>query len=119
MAIRRQAVMLRKVASSCHKQSGVIVGLPTIIKLKCFKMLRDILRQLLTESDNVTHDLYRYLALVSIVTGLGLQIYAVVYKGEPFAMMAFGTGIGALFAGVGVALGFKKEKSDVPDSDNK
>lgn len=83
-------------------------------------MIRDIIRQLLTESDNVTHDLYRYLALAAIVTGLGLQIYAVVCKGEPFAMMAFGTGVGALFAGVGVALALKKEtpnaNPDKPDS---
>lgn len=68
-----------------------------------------ILRQLLTESDNVTHDLYRYLAIASILTGLGLQIYAIGWKGQPFDMQTFGIGVGALFAGVGVALGLKKE----------
>lgn len=71
-------------------------------------MLRDILRQLLTESDNVTHDLYRYLAVVSIAVGLGLSIYSVI-KGQPFDMQTFGIGVGSLFAGVGVALGLKKE----------
>lgn len=73
--------------------------------------LRDVLRQLMTESDNHTHDLYRYLAVLSIVVGLGLNIYAVL-KGQPFDMQTFGIGTGALFAGVGVALGLKKETKD-------
>ena len=72
-------------------------------------MLRDIIRQMMTESDNVTHDLYRYLALLSIVVGLGMQIYVVVCKGQPFEMQSFGVGIGGLFAGVGVAIGLKKD----------
>lgn len=74
--------------------------------------VRDVLRQLVTESDNVTHDLYRYLAVASIVTGLGLAIYAVVTKGQAFDMQTFGVGVGALFAGVGVALGLKKDAGD-------
>lgn len=73
-------------------------------------MLRDIARQLLTESDNVTHDLYRYLAVAAIAVGLGLSIYSVV-KGQPFDMQTFGIGVGSLFAGVGVALGLKKEST--------
>lgn len=72
--------------------------------------LRNVLRQLVTESDNVTHDIYRYLALAAILTGLGLAITAVV-KGQPFDMQNFGIGIGALFAGVGVALGLKTSES--------
>lgn len=74
-------------------------------------MIRDVVRQLMTESDNRTHDIYRYLAVFSIVVGLGLNIFAVV-KGQPFDMQAFGIGTGALFAGVGVALGLKKETKD-------
>ena len=72
---------------------------------------KDVFRQLLTESDNRTHDIYRYLAVGSIAVGLGLNVYAVV-KGQPFDMQAFGIGTGALFAGVGVALGLKKESSN-------
>ena len=71
--------------------------------------MREILKQLLTESDNVTHDIYRYLALVSILVGLGLMIYSVVWQGKEFDMQAFGVGVGALFTGVGIALGLKKE----------
>lgn len=74
-------------------------------------MLTEIFRQLMTESDNRTHDLYRYLALLSIVVGLGLNVFVVV-KGNPFNMQDFGIGVGALFAGVGVALSLKKETSN-------
>ncbi len=72
-------------------------------------MLRDVLRQLFTENDNITHDLYRYLALASIGTGLGLQIYAIGWNHQSFDMQTFGVGTGALFAGVGVAIGLKKD----------
>ena len=71
--------------------------------------LNDVFRQLLTESDNVTHDLYRYLAVVSIATGLGLQTYVIIWKSQPFDMQTFGIGVGALFAGVGVALKLRRE----------
>ncbi|MCX6010324.1 MAG: hypothetical protein NTW48_09930 [Chloroflexi bacterium] len=71
--------------------------------------MRDVVRQLLTDSDNVTHDLYRYMAVFGIVTGLGLQVYAVGWHNQPFDMQTFGIGTGALFAGVGVALGLKKD----------
>lgn len=75
-------------------------------------MIRDVVRQLMTESDNVTHDLYRYLAVLSILVGLGLAVYSVGWKNQPFDMQTFGVGVGALFAGVGVALGLKKETKD-------
>lgn len=75
-------------------------------------MLRDIFRQLLTESDNVTHDIYRYLAVLSIMVGLGLTIYATVAKGQAFDVQTFGIGYGSLFGGVGVALGLKKDSND-------
>jgi hypothetical protein len=74
-------------------------------------MIRDVIRQLFTEADNRTHDIYSYLAVGSIVVGLSLNIYAVI-KGQPFDMQTFGIGTGALFAGVGVALGLKKESSN-------
>jgi hypothetical protein len=72
-------------------------------------MFKDVVRQLMTESDNTTHDLYRYLALAAICVGLGLNIFSVVYKAQLFDMQTFGIGTGALFAGVGIALGLKKE----------
>lgn len=69
----------------------------------------EVVKQLLTESDNITHDLYKYLALVSILTGLGLAVYSVGWKGQVFDMQTFGIGIGALFTGAGIALKLKQE----------
>lgn len=66
-----------------------------------------IVKQLLTESDNETHDLYRYLALLSVVVAIGLSIYSVI-QGGVFSALDFGTGIGALIGGVGIAIGLKK-----------
>jgi len=69
--------------------------------------IKDVVTQLLTESDNITHDLYKYLAVASVVSGLAFQLIAII-KGQPFDMQQFGIGIGALLAGVGVALGLKR-----------
>ena len=71
--------------------------------------IKKIVRDVFTESDNTTHDLYRYLSLFAIIAGIGCQLYAI-YKGQKFDMQEFGIGMGALLAGVGVALGLKKEK---------
>lgn len=72
-------------------------------------MVRDVFRQLLTESDNTTHDVFRYMALASIMTGLAMQVYVIVWKSQPFDMQTFGIGVGALLAGVGAALGLKRD----------
>jgi len=66
-----------------------------------------IVKQLLTESDNETADLYKYLALLSVVVAIGLSIYAVV-QGQSWDAQSFGIGVGGLLAGVGVAVGLKK-----------
>jgi hypothetical protein len=66
-----------------------------------------IVKQLLTESDNETHDLYRYLALASVAVAIGLSIYAVI-QGQAWDAQSFGIGVGGLLAGVGVAVGLKK-----------
>lgn len=70
--------------------------------------IRDVLREMMTESDNITHDLYRYLAVGSVFFAMACQLYAI-KEGQQFSMQDFGLGIGALFAGIGVALGLKKE----------
>ena len=71
--------------------------------------LKKLLGQLLTEVDNHTYDLVKILALISVIVGLGLMAYAVIRQNQPFSFQDFGTGVGLLFAGVGVALGLKKE----------
>ena len=63
---------------------------------------------LLTGKNNVTHDIGRWFAAVSILTGLGLQIYAVGWRGQPFDMLAFGGGVGVLAAGIGAMLKLKE-----------
>jgi len=69
--------------------------------------MTEVLRQLMTENDNTTHDLYRYLALASVVIAILLSAYSV-YRTGVFDASSYGMGIGALFAGLGVQLGLKK-----------
>ena len=70
------------------------------------------LKELFTEADNRTADLSKILALLAIVDGLYLATYEVIVKGAAFSFQDFGTGVGILFAGIGVVLGFKKETKD-------
>jgi hypothetical protein len=67
------------------------------------------LKQIFTESDNQTQDAFRWMAVLSIITGLGLMIYAVVWRGQVFDMTQFGTGVGVLLVGAGAALKLKPE----------
>ena len=67
------------------------------------------LRDLLTEADNATFDMSKVLACFAILSGLYYQGVDVLIANQHFDMQNFGMGIGALFAGVGVALGLKKE----------
>ena len=73
--------------------------------------MNTILRQLLTDRDNVSYDVVRVLAVLSIVVALSLAVYAVVWKGQVFSLQDFGIGIGAVFLSVGGAL---KMKGDQP-----
>jgi hypothetical protein len=69
-----------------------------------------VIKDIYTESDNETWDLSKMLATASIVSAILLNAYTV-YKGSDFNMQDFGIGMGALFGGVGVALGMKKESN--------
>ena len=73
-----------------------------------------ILTQLLTGQDNRTHDFMRWIGLGGALTALGLQIYVVVWKGQPFDLQAFGIGFGALCASVGAALRLKETTEPKP-----
>lgn len=70
--------------------------------------MNDITRQLLTGRDNQTHDVARWLAVLSFVVGLGLTIYVTVERGQAFSLTEFGLGIGALFIGAGAAIKLKE-----------
>jgi hypothetical protein len=73
--------------------------------------VKKFISDIFTEVDNVTWDLTKVLAAISIIAAIGLSVVAVAYKGQVFNMQEYGTGIAALFAGVGVALGMKKDSN--------
>lgn len=68
-----------------------------------------MMKTMLTEADNETYDIFRYLALLSILVALGLEIYVVTLKGQAFDFQNFGIGTGTLFTGAGIALKLKPE----------
>jgi len=74
-----------------------------------------IMKDMCTETDGESYDHIRILAVLSIVVGLALQVWVVVRPDgpQPFDMLAFGTGLAAVFGGVGVALKLKPEAPDV------
>lgn len=75
--------------------------------------VKKIFNDWFTEVDNKTFDVTKLLAVLSIVTAICLSIFSVVYKGQEFNYQDYGLGTAALFAGVGIALGMKKESKDV------
>lgn len=78
-------------------------------------MVRDIFRQLFTESDNQTQDLFRYIALLVVVVGLGLQIYDTVWQGgKTFHIAEFSAGFAVLLTGAGAAVKLRPETPPEP-----
>ena len=73
--------------------------------------MQTFIKQLLTMSDNNTYDLVRVLSLVAFAQFLGSELF-VVYKSVAFDAQAFGIGLGAVIAGVGVALKFNPDVKD-------
>lgn len=78
--------------------------------------MNKIVKEWLTESDNETFDVTKALAALSILAGIVLAVVSVVWKDAPLNMQDYGIGMGALFGGLGVALGLKKETCNVNDS---
>jgi hypothetical protein len=72
-----------------------------------------ILRQILTGKDNETHEVIRWLTVLSVILGHALLIYDVVYRGKPFNLQEYGVGVGALFVAAGVALRLKENDEPV------
>lgn len=75
--------------------------------------IKKVINDWFTEVDNKTFDITKVLAVMSICAGIGLAVFSVAYKGDTFNYQDYGLGTAALFAGVGVALGMKKESKDV------
>lgn len=73
--------------------------------------VKKVLNDWFTEVDNKTYDITKGLAVLSIVTAIGLAVYSVVSQGQPFNYQDYGLGTAALFAGIGAALGLKKDSN--------
>lgn len=71
--------------------------------------MHKIIKDWFTEVDNKTFDVTKALAVVSVISAIGMAWYSVIALNGEFSMQDYGIGIAALFAGVGVALGMKKD----------
>jgi uncharacterized membrane protein (DUF2068 family) len=70
--------------------------------------MRTMVRQLLTGVDNKTHDVARWLAVVSVLTFLSLTVYDIVVLHREWKMQDFGIGLGAVLGAVGVLIKLKE-----------
>ena len=70
--------------------------------------MKDIIKQLLTGKDNQTHDFVRWLGVLAVLVALGLTVYVVVWRSQPFDLQQFGVGMGSVFAALGAALKLKE-----------
>jgi hypothetical protein len=66
------------------------------------------IKDTLTGKDGESFDVGRVAAVLSFITGIGLQVYVVGWKGQPFDFLLFGSGIGAMAAGLGALLKLKE-----------
>lgn len=69
------------------------------------KMIRDVF----TEPDGTTICPVRVVGILGTLQGLGLAGFDVLVQHAHFDLMAFGGGLGATIAALGVALGMKKD----------
>lgn len=72
------------------------------------------LAELLTDSDGRHADEMALLAIIGVLTFLGLSVYAVVVKGQAFDAQGFGTGLGLALAAACAGMGLKA-KLDPPN----
>lgn len=69
------------------------------------KMFRDVF----TEPDGKTICPVRVIGIFGSMQGLGMSAYDVVIQHQHFDLQAYGLGMGATLAALGVALGMKKD----------
>lgn len=73
------------------------------------KFLRDILT---ADKGSTTYDLVRVATGVSLVIGLALVVFSVVWRGASFDFAAFGTGVGLILAAGGGAMWARKDREE-------
>lgn len=71
-----------------------------------FNLLKIIIKHCATGIDGETYDVIRILFIISVIVGIGLEIYSVISKAK-FDIQAYGLGIGSLLVTCGAGIGFK------------
>lgn len=71
------------------------------------KFLRDLLT---ADVESKVYDLVRVGTALSLVVGLSLAVYSVVWRADPFDLASFGTGIGLILAAGGGAMWARKDR---------
>lgn len=71
--------------------------------------MKKILNDLLTGLDGQTHDVGRYLWIISVLAGLAYAGIDLIVLKNHFDIVAYGAGCAALLAGGGAALWAKKD----------
>lgn len=67
------------------------------------------LKSLLTDDDNSTHNIFKYLVLFAVLMGVIYAGYALIVQ-VPFNLLEYGTGLGAVLVAAGSALGISRPK---------
>ena len=75
--------------------------------------IKEIILQTFTGADNKSIDVGRILWAMSVVSFLVMGFYGI-WKGQVIDYLAFGTGISAIMAAGGAALGFKAKTEPKP-----
>ena len=70
-------------------------------------MMSKILKDLMTGIDGESHDVGRYLWVISVLAGLAYAGYDLIWLNTPFNIVNFGIGVGSLLAAGGGALMLK------------
>jgi hypothetical protein len=76
---------------------------------------KDLIFHTFTGADNKTIDIGRILWAMSVVSFLVMGFYGI-WKGQVMDYLAFGTGIAAVMAAGGAALGMKANSEPKPES---
>ena len=74
----------------------------------------NFLKNLFTGGDNSTFDIGRVLWALACLVFMVLAVYAVMWKGQPWAPQDYGTGLGLVLAAGGAAIGFKAHTEPKP-----
>ena len=71
--------------------------------------IKELLSNIFTEPDNATFCIVKVGAGLTVIYALAAAFFHHFYLKEVFVIQDFGVGMGAVFAGVGIALGLKKD----------